>query len=219
MSAMTAGSSRDRFEASLLSAMMSMAPPGIRFGCRTIRVGDEHLLLPEEQRAVTTRDLEVRRASGAARHLARNLMVELGRPVVAIGRGRFGEPIWPAGVVGSLAHDRVMAVAAVVSGPANVSLGIDVEPAEPLPDDAVPLVMTAGDEFGTANRHLAGRIVFAAKEAIYKAVHPLDGVILSHDDVVVNLSAACGRTRAGLQVKLYWCISPRIVVLALPPRL
>ena len=214
MTAMTGSSQRDPVEDSLLSAMMSMAPPGIRLGCRTIRVGDENLLLPEEQRAVTTRDHEARRASGAARHLARGLMAELGRPVVAIGRGRFGQPIWPAGVVGSLAHDRVMAVAAVGSGPAGVSLGIDVEPAEPLPDDAVALVMTAGDELGTASGHLAGRILFAAKEAIYKAVHPLDGIVLNHDDVVVSLSASCGRTRAGPAVRLYWCVSPRIVVLA-----
>ncbi|MDO8875732.1 MAG: 4'-phosphopantetheinyl transferase superfamily protein [Pseudolabrys sp.] len=198
--------------------MMSMAPPGIRLGCRTIRVGDEDLLLPEEQRVVTTRDLEARRASGAARHLARGLMAELGHPVVAIGRERFGQPVWPAGVVGSLAHDRVMAVAAVVSSSTAVSLGIDVEPAEPLPDDAVPLVMTADDEPGTASRHLAGRILFAAKEAIYKAVHPLDGIILNHDDVIVSLSASCGRTRTGAMVRLYWCISPRIVVLAVNRR-
>ena len=216
MTAMTSRSPSDRSEASLLSAMMSMAPPGIRLGCRTIRVGDEDLLLPEEQHAVTTRNLEARRASGAARHLARDLMAELGHPVVAIGRGRFGQPIWPAGVVGSLAHDRVMAAAAVVSGPANVSLGIDIEPAEPLPDDALPLVMTVGDELGTASRHLAGRILFAAKEAIYKAVHPLDGIILNHDDVVVSLTTSCGRPRAGPLFRLYWCISPRIVVLAIP---
>lgn len=213
---MTGRSPSDCSEASLLSAMMSMAPPGIRLGCRSIRVGDENLLLPEEQRAVTTRDLEARRASGAARHLARDLMVELGHPAAAIGRGPFGQPLWPAGLRGSLAHDRVMAVAAIVPGPADVSLGIDVEPAEPLPDDALPLVMTAGDDLGSAGLHLAGRILFAAKEAIYKAVHPLDGVILSHDDVVVSLSAACGRTRAGRVMSIYWCTGPRIVVVAIP---
>lgn len=196
--------------------MMCMAPPGIRLGCRTIRAGDENLLLHEEHRAVTTRDSEARRASGAARHLARDLMAELGRPITAIGRGRFGEPIWPACFVGSLAHDRVMAVAAVAYCSADVSLGIDVEPAEPLPDDALPLVITDGDDLGSVSRHLAGRILFAAKEAIYKAVHPLDGVILSHDDVVVSLSTACGRTRAGRVISIYWCTGPRIVVLAIP---
>jgi 4'-phosphopantetheinyl transferase EntD len=195
-----------------------MAPPGISLGCRTIRAGDEDLLLPDERRAVTTRDLEARRASGAARHLARGFMADLGHPVVAIGRERSGQPVWPAGVVGSLAHDCVMAVAAVASRSAAVSLGIDVEPAEPLPDDAVPLVMTAGDEPGTESRHLAGRIVFAAKEAIHKAIHPLDGIILNHDDVVVSLTASYGRTRTGRVVRLYLCISPRIVVLAIPSR-
>jgi 4'-phosphopantetheinyl transferase EntD len=216
MTIITGRPARDRSEASLLSAMTSMAPPGIRVGCRTIRAGDEDLLLPDERRAVTTRDLQARRASGAARHVARGLMADLGHPAVAIGRERMGQPVWPAGVVGSLAHDHVMAVAAGALSPDAVSLGIDVEPAEPLPDDAVVLVMTAGDEPGTASRHLAGRILFAAKEAIYKAVHPLDGIILNHDDVVVSLIASYGRTRTGRGARLYWCTSPRIVVLAIP---
>ena len=216
MTAMTGRPARDRSEVSLLSAMMSMAPPGISLGCRTIRVGDEDLLLPEERRAVTTRDLATRRASGAARHLARGLMTDLGHPAVAIGRARSGQPVWPEGMVGSLAHDHVTAVAAVASNANAVSLGIDVEPAEPLPDDAVPVVMTAGDEAGTASRHLAGRILFAAKEAIYKAFHPLDGLILNHNDVVVSLTASCGRTPTGREARLYWCSSPRIVVLAIP---
>ncbi|NJO22309.1 MAG: 4'-phosphopantetheinyl transferase superfamily protein [Sphingomonadales bacterium] len=119
-------------------------------------------------------------------------------------------------VVGSLAHDHVMAVAAVASSHDAVSLGIDVEPAKPLPDDAVALVMTSGDEPGTASRHLVGRILFAAKEAIYKAAHPLDGIILNHDDILVSLAASCGRTRTGRVVRLYWFTSPRIVVLAIP---
>ena len=216
MTIITGRPARDRSEASLLSAMKSMAPPGIRVGCRIIRAGDEDLLLSEERRAVTTRDLEARRASGAARHLARGLIADLRHPVVAIGRERSGQPVWPPGVVGSLAHDHVMAVAAVASSHDAVSLGIDVEPAEPLPDDAVALVMTSGDEPGTASRHLAGRVLFAAKEAIYKAVHPLDGIILNHDDVVVSLIASHGRTRTGRRARLYWRTSPRIVVLAIP---
>jgi 4'-phosphopantetheinyl transferase EntD len=143
-------------------------------------------------------------------------MTDLGYPTVAIGREHSGQPVWPGGMVGSLAHDHVMAVAAVASSPNAVSLGIDVEPAEPLPDDVVPVVMTTGDEAGPASRHLAGRILFAAKEAIYKAVHPLDGLILSYNDVVVSLTASCGRTQTGREARLYWCSSPRIVVLAIP---
>ncbi|NJO22388.1 MAG: hypothetical protein HC868_04905, partial [Sphingomonadales bacterium] len=49
MTVITGTPAGDRYEASLLSAMMSMAPPGIRVGCRTIRAGDEGLLLPEER--------------------------------------------------------------------------------------------------------------------------------------------------------------------------
>jgi len=207
---------RDRSEESLFAAMADMAPPGIRLGCRTIRQGDEHLLLPDEQQAVTTRDLSGRRASGAARHLARGLLAGLGYPATAIGRERSGQPVWPRGIVGSLAHDDTMAVVAVASSSVAPSLGIDVEPSLPLPDDALSIVITADDDVGAVGHALAGRIAFAAKEAIYKATHPLDGIILNHDDIAINLIASHGRTRTGHFLKLFLCVSPRIVVFAIP---
>lgn len=207
----------ESLEESLLAAMIGIAPAGIRLGCRVIRAGDEDCLLPEERRAFTTRDPQARRASGSARHLARELLVELGHPGAPIGRERAGRPVWPAGVAGSLAHDHEVAVAAVASSAAIASLGIDVEPAEPLPDELSPVVVTDRDEPGSTGLPLAGRILFAAKEAVYKAVHPLDGVILNHDDIIVNLTTSCAWTRSGRAGKLYWCMAPRIVVLAIIP--
>jgi 4'-phosphopantetheinyl transferase EntD len=205
-----------RAEALLHTAMARMAPAGIRLGCRFIGAGDADRLLPEERCAVTTRDPVARRASGAARELARGLLAELGHPIVPIGRERSGQPVWPAGVAGSLAHDCEVAVAAIASSAAVVSLGIDVEPAEPLPDSLSSLVMTTRDEPGAADPRLAGRILFAAKEAVYKATHPLDGVILNFDDIAANLMTSCASTRTGRLLRLSWCVSPRIVVLAIP---
>jgi 4'-phosphopantetheinyl transferase EntD len=206
----------DQCEAHLLAAMTSMAPSGIRVGCRVIRAGDNRLLLPGEQLAVTTRDPAARRASGAARHLARGLMAGFDLPPTAIGRAVSGRPVWPEGIAGSLAHDRDIAVAAVTSSLVVPSLGIDVEPAEPLPDDAAGLVVTAGDEAGVATWQLAGRVLFASKEAIYKAAFPLDGIVLNYDEVVVDVPASRGRTRTGHEMTLFLCLSPRIVVLAIP---
>jgi len=118
--------------------------------------------------------------------------------------------------MGSIAHDCAMAVAAVTRRSANVSLGIDVEPAKALPDDIASVALTPNDVIGAArDRDLAGRIVFAAKEAIYKATFPLDGTILGHEDVAVDLTAARGRTRTGHVLALHYCVAPRIVVLAI----
>lgn len=198
----------------LLTAMLAMAPAGVRVGCRVIAYRDEEHLLPEEKCLISSSDPASRRASGAARHVARGLLAELGHPGTPVRRGKFGAPIWPEGVVGSLAHDHEMAVAAVGSSPALRSVGIDIEPAEPLPDDIYSLVVTPADAMGAERVPFAGRVLFAAKEATYKAVYPLDGLILHYDDIAVDLAANCALTRAGHSAKLFYCIATHVAVLA-----
>lgn len=205
--------------AALVEAMAAMAPEGVRLGCRVIQEGDEAHLRPEEQRTITSRDPIARRNSGAGRWLARGLLNELGHPDISVPRGRSGAPIWPAGIVGALAHDAEIAVAAAAPADAVLGLGIDVEPAEPLPDEVATLVITNADSLGLMDRQLVGRLVFAAKEAVYKAVHPLDGVILNYDDIAVDLTASSATTRTDHLARLFFCISPRVVALATIPHL
>jgi 4'-phosphopantetheinyl transferase EntD len=201
--------------APLRAAVAGLAPPDVAIGCTAIRPADATCLLPEERRSLTTRDAAALRASGAARRLARGLFVRLGFPETAIGRGPSGAPVWPWGLTGSLAHDDAVAVAAVARASGIRSRGIDVEPAAPLPEDLLPLVVTAADRTGGLDSALWARLLFAAKEAVYKAAHPLDGLILDFDDIAVDFPAAQARTRTGHRMRLAWCTAPRIVTLAL----
>lgn len=210
---------RARADASSIAAMSAIAPQGVRIGCWAIRAGDEEYLLPEEQDCITSHVPAARRASGAARHLARGLLAELGYPSGVIGRSRFGAPLWGDWVVGSLAHDDAFAAAAVAPADRLRSLGIDIEPAEPLPDDVYSLVVGASDVAGNDDPHLTGRVIFSAKEAVYKAAHPLDGQILNYDDICVDLSARCAWTRTGHMAELFYCCAPRVLVLAVMRRL
>src|SRR5262249_41046059 len=127
---------------SLQSAIDDLRFPGINIGHRVISVGDEDALLPEEVSAFAASVLKVRRASGAARIVARELLARVGHAGCALPKGPFGAPIWPAGVVGSLAHDSRVAVAAVGLRGEVRGLGIDIEPNEPLPVDLLDLVAT-----------------------------------------------------------------------------
>ncbi len=161
--------------------------------------------MPEEQRMGSTRDPLARRASGAVRHLARGLLTSLAHPNAPIGREPSGAPIWPAGIVGSLAHDCDVAVAAVASKSAVASLGIDFEPPLPLPEDIGALVMTSRDEVGTADRSLAGQLIFPAKVAAYKAAYPVDRVILMHEYTAESLATSTARTRSGHEVRPAFC--------------
>ncbi|TPN13626.1 4'-phosphopantetheinyl transferase superfamily protein [Mesorhizobium sp. B2-3-3] len=201
-------------EGALLEAMAAIAPEGVRTGCRLIRDADETHLMPGEARSIPARQPAMRRASGAARWIAHGLLTEIGMGDVAIPRAPTGAPVWPAGITGSLAHDDEMAVAAVAPVGRVASLGIDVEPAQPLPDDILAIVSTEADRMGTADRRLAGRILFCAKEAVYKAAYPLDRQILGYEDIAVDLDAGRATTRTGRKVSLAYCVAPRVVVLA-----
>ncbi|RUW93759.1 4'-phosphopantetheinyl transferase superfamily protein, partial [Mesorhizobium sp. M8A.F.Ca.ET.023.01.1.1] len=110
--------------------------------------------------------------------------------------------------------DDDMAVAAVAAVAGIGSLGIDVEPALPLPDEISALVAMPADRTGTADRQLAGRILFAAKEAVYKAAYPLDREVLGYEDIAVDLETGHATTRTGRKARLAYCVAPRVAVLA-----
>jgi 4'-phosphopantetheinyl transferase EntD len=158
----------------------------------------------------------VRRASGAARIVARTLLAQLGYANAAIPKGASGEPIWPAGISGSLAHDDRIAVAAVGRQRDVRAVGIDIEPAAPLPPEMLKLVATPRELRSIASDPLQGKLLFAAKEAVYKAVYPLDRVFLEFRDIEVDLASRTATTRTGHTIALRVCVSSHVVVVALP---
>src|SRR4029079_12042243 len=105
--------------------------------------------------------LKVRRASGAARIVARMLLSRFGREPYAIPKSTAGMPVWPDGIVGSLAHDAKVAVAAMAARPQFQSVGIDIDPAEPLAPDLLDIVATAKERDRIGDDPLRGRLLFS----------------------------------------------------------
>ena len=62
-----------------------------------------------------------------------------------------------------------------------------------------------------------GRLLFVAKEAVYKAVYPLDQTFLEHHDVEVSLADRRARVRNGRVVELRFGLASHIVALAFLP--
>jgi 4'-phosphopantetheinyl transferase EntD len=202
------------FHPSLQSAIDALSLPGILIGYRAISPGDEHALTSEEVVAFATSVVAVRRASGAVRIVARQLLAQIGLAGCVLPKGSSGAPIWPNGVVGSLSHDSRIAVAAVGRGRDFRALGIDVEPAEALPSELLDLIATPQERAKIGIDPYHGRLLFAAKEAVYKAVYPIDQTFLDHHDVEVNLPNRQAIVRNGRVVELRFCISKHLLVLA-----
>ena len=199
---------------SLQSALDALALPGIVIGHRLIMPGDEHALMAAEAPAFASSIVEVRRASGAARIVARQLLARLGYLEAVLPKGPAGAPIWPHGVVGSLAHDARVALAAVAMERDIGALGVDVEPAELLPSELLDMVATPQERRKIDDDPYRGRLLFAAKEAVYKAVYPLDRTFLEHHDVEVDLAGRKAVIRGGRTVELRFCVAPHLVAVA-----
>jgi 4'-phosphopantetheinyl transferase EntD len=199
---------------SLQSAIDALSVPGIAIGHRVISAGDEHALLPEEALAFATSVVKVRRASGAARIVARDLLARLGHGGCALPKCSGGAPTWPNGVVGSMAHDDRVAVAAVGRSRDVGAIGIDVEPAELLPAELLDMVATPLERLKIADDPYRGRLLFVAKEAVYKAVYPLDRTFLEHHDVEVDIVERKATVRNGRVVELRFSLSTHLVALA-----
>lgn len=133
-------------------------------------------------RAIPARQAEFAGGRAAAR-LAQLRLWERWGPV-PMGPDR--APVWPAGLVGSITHAEGLCLAAVARAGARPGLGLDLEPAQPLPDDVRAEVLSGGEPEGLTG--VQARLVFSAKECVFKTLYPQVGFVFGFDAVHVALS-------------------------------
>jgi 4'-phosphopantetheinyl transferase EntD len=182
---------------SIVALIEAIAEPSILIGYRTIVDGDEKALFPEEAVYFQSAIAKVRRQSGAARIVARKLLSRLGFKDMAILKASSGAPVWPEGAAGSLAHEEHIALAAVTRKADYLAVGVDIEPAEPLPDNLIDIIASPAERSRYGLAFLRGRQLFVAKEAVYKAIYPLDGRFLDFHDIEVDLDVQMARVSYG----------------------
>jgi 4'-phosphopantetheinyl transferase EntD len=134
--------------------------------------------------AVETR----RREFITARRCARDALAKLGYAPAPIGAGPKREPLWPAGVVGSITHTTGFRAAAVAPHSVLASIGIDTERNDQLPDGVEESITVAGEPemLASLSRTFPAlhwdRLLFSAKESVYKAWYPLTGRWLGFEE-------------------------------------
>lgn len=147
--------------------------------------------LSEAETALVASAASRRRAHFAAgRACAHAALAMLGEPATSVLRSEAGAPLWPVGVVGSIAHCELLAAAVVAQASAWRALGIDVEPARPLPADVAGYALTSEERRRfAANTALpeAALLAFSAKECVHKCMHPLLDLFLEFDEIEILL--------------------------------
>lgn len=163
-------------------------------------------LLPAEEECVGRAVEKRRREFVTGRACARRALEQLGFPQMAVPCGSRGEPRWPVGVVGSITHCAGYRACAVAKTAEIISLGIDAEVHEPLPPGLLGDVARAEER-----RHLSelstelpaihwDRLLFSAKESVYKAWFPLAERWLGFEDASLTFNPKRGEFSAQLLV-------------------
>lgn len=165
----------------------------------------EDLVFSEELTEVASAVVSRRQEYVTGRACAHLALERLGVPAMPILGGARGEPCWPRGVVGSITHCSGFRACAVGRAAEWAAVGIDAERNEPLPtavieDIAVPaeLVWLQRVLRGPAPKISWDRLLFCAKEAIYKAWYPQMRAWLGFHDATVCINCFDGSFTAKL---------------------
>jgi 4'-phosphopantetheinyl transferase EntD len=158
-------------------------------GAETSLDAPESSMFPIEAAVVANAASGRRREFATVRHCARQALQRIGVPTLPILPDADGVPQWPDGVVGSLTHCSGYRGAIVARSEQLHAIGIDAEPHAELAAPARDLVLR-GEERARL-RKAAGanpemhwdRILFSAKEAVFKAWFPLTRRWLDFADV------------------------------------
>ncbi len=175
--------------------------------CAERREDPADAVLFAEEQALLGNSVEKRRSEfTTARMCAREALQALGFPPVAILAGERGEPLWPAQALGSITHCHAYRAAAVARSSEVLTLGIDAEPHAPLPHGLIGDIARP-EEVPRLRRLRADapevhwdRLLFSAKESVYKAWFPLARRWLGFEDAVLDFDPAAGTFQARLLV-------------------
>jgi 4'-phosphopantetheinyl transferase EntD len=156
----------------------------------------DEAVFPGEEAAIENAVEKRRREFVTGRACARAALAQLGLPPQAVPSGSRGAPQWPDGIVGSITHCEGLRACAAARSTDLVTVGIDAERDEPLPEGVLRDI--ALPEERTMLRDLArersglnwDRLLFSAKETVYKAWYPLAESWLGFEDAIVSIDPA-----------------------------
>ncbi|QEP06765.1 4'-phosphopantetheinyl transferase [Glutamicibacter sp. ZJUTW] len=155
-----------------------LLPPAMRVVETRIEL-EEGPYYPEEERYIADAVPERQREFRTVRVCARRAFRELGHEGAALVPDEKRAPIWPAGVAGSMTHCAGFRAAAVASTNDIRGVGIDAELHVPLPEEILDIILLPEErpmveDLSARYPHIFWeRLIFSAKESVFKAWFPL----------------------------------------------
>lgn len=158
----------------------------------TTQLYGTEVLLPAEKAYLANITSEERiQHFNTGRYCARQALNNLNIFHVSIRKGPDGEPVWPAGIVGSISHSKHLAGAVVARADKLLSIGMDIETIGDITPQIWDTVFVETEQqflknFKGDDLALYSTLLFSGKESFYKLQHPLTKTFLDFTDVEIS---------------------------------
>ncbi len=185
-----------------------------------VREGDlrsEATLVEGEARFVSRAVSRRRHEFASGRSLARDALRAFGHSSALIPSDKFGAPLWPTGIVGSITHTANYVAVAACHDTVMGGLGIDAEQQGRVHPGLLTEIATA-QELACADPAIQniGDLLFSAKESVYKCIWPVSGLEVGFLDLQIHFEQA-GRFAVHCDladlsaISGAWCVTPTLV--------
>ncbi|MEL7150606.1 MAG: 4'-phosphopantetheinyl transferase superfamily protein [Pseudomonadota bacterium] len=178
----------------LVTRLSALVGPDVAIA--SSEVGSEDGLLAPEHDAIANAIPKRRAEFAAGRRAARYALASAGHAPTAIPMGEGRAPIWPTGTVGSITHDTGLALACVAPVNRITHLGIDLTEAAAFPNHLRERILCSKAEKAASGQE--ARLIFSAKEAVFKAFYPDVGGYFGFEAVEITPDIAAERFKVHL---------------------
>lgn len=187
-------------DAPLVTALRALFPADVAVAI-TDPTAPHAAPLPEEQAAIARAGPKRRAEFAAGRDAIRQAMQALRIPHSAVPAGPDRAPIWPEGIVGSLAHCDSTCVAALGRSSHLRAIGVDIEEDIGLSPDLIPTICSLAERAWLASqpedqRARLAKLIFCAKECTYKCQYPVTQILFDFDTLEITPDLDTGQFEA-----------------------
>lgn len=187
----------------LSDTLRELFPPGALV-CEMRGPCDPSRLLPEEAGFVQRAVLGRRQEFAAGRECARLLLAEFGVIDFPVKMADDRQPLWPAGMVGSITHTSDFCAAVAAETSRLKAVGLDCEVEGRVREELWRHVCTPCEadwlrSLPVAEQPVAATLIFSAKEAFYKCQYPLTHERLNFHDARIDV-LGWGAARGAFEV-------------------
>jgi 4'-phosphopantetheinyl transferase EntD len=159
--------------------------------------------VPEEAKAISNALTKRQQEFAAGRACAHEALASFGIHDFPLINDSDGVPVWPKGIVGSVAHCSGYCAVAIARNDQLLGLGLDVEPILPLEEELRCTICSERERHWIENEAPPNsfdwyKLFFCAKESSFKAVYPIMRVSFDFWTIEVSLCTRSGEFGAKL---------------------